>query len=48
MFAIYPQIDGKAAATGQFKDDDSPVGYMLLYCSVQPDVQAGEKESLDL
>ncbi|KAL0667466.1 hypothetical protein Bca4012_030170 [Brassica carinata] len=33
---VYPQIDGKAAVTvGQFKADDSPVGSMLLPCSVQ-------------
>ncbi|KAF2562419.1 hypothetical protein F2Q70_00016969 [Brassica cretica] len=36
VFAVYPQIYGKAAATvGQFKADDSPAGSMLLPCSVQ-------------
>ena len=36
VFAIYPQIDGKATTTvGPFKADDSPAGSMLLYCSVQ-------------
>ncbi|KAF3530179.1 hypothetical protein DY000_02040002 [Brassica cretica] len=36
VFAIYPQIDGKATATvGQFKADDSPAGSLMLPCSVQ-------------
>ncbi|KAH0894882.1 hypothetical protein HID58_057311, partial [Brassica napus] len=36
VFAIYPHMDGRGTATGgQFKDDDSPAGYMLLPCSVQ-------------
>ncbi|WZZ47323.1 hypothetical protein YC2023_043582 [Brassica napus] len=34
VFAIYPHMDGRGTATGgQFKDDDSPAGYMLLPCS---------------
>nr|VDC90330.1 unnamed protein product [Brassica rapa] len=36
VFTIYLQMDGKRTATGgQFKDNDSPAGYMLLSFSVQ-------------
>ncbi|KAF3540490.1 hypothetical protein F2Q69_00021817 [Brassica cretica] len=36
VFAVYPQIVGKATTTvGQFKADDYPAGSMLLPCSVQ-------------
>ncbi|KAG2247618.1 hypothetical protein Bca4012_089235 [Brassica carinata] len=46
VFAIYPQIDGKATATvGQFKADDSPAGSLMLPCSVQLGSLAGLKEN---
>ncbi|CAN7072978.1 unnamed protein product [Brassica oleracea var. botrytis] len=45
VFAIYPQIDGKATTTvGPFKADDSPAGSMLLYCSVQLENQNKQRQ----